>query len=326
MRGGGSGDKGRAAGEGQRPAPGPRRLSDDGQDGQGHLCGQGQEAEKPGEPVFSGQRLPHRQDAEHGVPGGPVRHHLRHQRVRGPGAGELPHQAAHAPLQHPAEGRQGLPLCPPVQGGVSPLYPGEQDGPGRRPVFRPLRRPVRDPAGPGRGAVRPAAAHLQPEIPPGHRGGAALPELPHGPVRRVLPPGDDGGGVQSPDRAGGAAAGGKEQAAPPGHDRRDGGGGGGPPLRAGGHAPGPDQCHRRPGEEADRHRRPLRGHGHLGAVPGLRQVLLRHPPHGGGQPGGPGDRALRRSQRGDGGGDALRPDGPVLPAPVHPAPRDPAAL
>ena len=128
MRGGGGRDKGRAAGEGQRPATGAGRLFDDGQNRQGHLRGQGQEAEKPGEPVFPGQRLPHRQDAEHGVSGGPLRHHLRHQRVRGPGAGELPYQAAHAPLQHPAEGRQGVPLRPPVQRGIPPLLPGEQDG------------------------------------------------------------------------------------------------------------------------------------------------------------------------------------------------------
>ena len=46
----------------------------------------------------------------------------------GPGAGELPYQAAHAPLQHPAEGRQGVPLRPPVQRGIPPLLPGEQDG------------------------------------------------------------------------------------------------------------------------------------------------------------------------------------------------------
>ena len=36
-----------------------RRLSDDGQDREGHLCGQGEKTEKPGEPVFSGQRRPH---------------------------------------------------------------------------------------------------------------------------------------------------------------------------------------------------------------------------------------------------------------------------
>ena len=32
------------------------------------------------------------------------------------------------PLHHPAEGRQGVPLRPPVQRGIPPLLPGEQDG------------------------------------------------------------------------------------------------------------------------------------------------------------------------------------------------------
>ena len=55
-------------------------------------------------------------------------------------------------------------------------------------------------------------------------------ELPHGPVRRLLPPRHDGGGVRPPHRAGGRAAGGEIEAAAPGHDRRDGGGGGGTAL------------------------------------------------------------------------------------------------
>ena len=37
----------------------------------------------------------------------------------------------------------------------------------------------------------PAVAYLQPEIPTGYRGRAPLSELPHGPVRRILPAGDD---------------------------------------------------------------------------------------------------------------------------------------
>ena len=189
------GDKGRTAGKSQRPAPGPRRLSHDGQDGQGHLRGQGEKTEKPGEPVFPGQRRPHGQDPADGVPGGQVRHHFRLQRVRGPGAGKLPHQAPYAPLQHPAEGRQGLSLRPAVPGTLSPLFHGEQMRQRWGEVLRPLRRPVRDPPGDGRRVRGPAAAHLQPEIPPGHRGGAALFEFPYGPVRRLLPPGDDGGGV-----------------------------------------------------------------------------------------------------------------------------------
>ena len=62
-----------------------------------------------------------------------------------------------------------------------------------------------------------------------------------------------------------------------------------------------------------------------GLYRGIRQELLRHSPHGGGKSGRPGDGAVLRPQRGVGGRDALRPDGPVLPAPGHPAPRDPAA-
>ena len=81
------------------------------------------------------------------------------------------------------------------------------------------------------------------------------------------------------------------------HDRRDGGGGGGPALRAGGAAPGPDQRHRCPQQKADGDRRPLRRYGHLGTVPGIRQELLRHSPHGGGQSGRPGDGAVLRPQR-----------------------------
>ena len=117
-------DQGRTEGEGQRPAPAAGGLSDDGQNREGHLRGQGQKAQEPGQPVFSGQRLPHRQDPADGLPDRPVRHHLCLQRVRGPGAGELPHQAAHAPLQYSAQGRQGLSLCPPLQGDLSPVLHG----------------------------------------------------------------------------------------------------------------------------------------------------------------------------------------------------------
>ena len=54
----------------------------------------------------------------------------------------LPHQAAPAPLQHPAEGRQGLALCASFQGRVPPLHHDPQVGKRRCAVLRPFRRPV----------------------------------------------------------------------------------------------------------------------------------------------------------------------------------------
>ena len=47
---------------------------------------------------------------------------------------------------------------------------------------RPLRQPGEHPEYHRRPARRPEAALVQPEVPPRHRKGAALPELPHGPV------------------------------------------------------------------------------------------------------------------------------------------------
>ena len=87
-----------------------------------------------------------------------------------------------------------------------------------------------------------------------------------------------------------------------------------------GGAAGPDQRHRRPGKKADGDRGPVRRHGHLGPIPGRGQELLRHFAHGGRQSHRTGDRAVHRSHGGDGGGDALRPDGPVLSATGHFAP------
>ena len=139
-------------------------------------------------------------------------------------------------------------------------------------------------------------------------------------MRRLLPPGDDGGGVCPAHPPGDADAGGEGKGASPGNDRGDGGGGGGPAIRAGGGPPGPDQRHQRPFQKADGHCRALRRHGHLGPLPGGWKVLLRRAPHGGGEPGGPGDGALHRPHGGGAGGDALRPDGPVLPAQGHFAP------
>ena len=70
----------------------------------------------------------------------------------------------------------------------------------------------------GRPARRPAPALLQPEaLSPGHREGAALPQLPHGPVRRLLPqPPDDRSSTeeaiaQAVLPAGGAVQGGAER-------------------------------------------------------------------------------------------------------------------
>ena len=92
------------------------------------MCGQGQKAEKPRQPIFPGHRLPQRKDPGHGVPGGPFRHHLRLHGVRGPDPGKLSHQAPHAPVQHPAEGRQGLSLCAAGRRrGLPPLLPGGKD-------------------------------------------------------------------------------------------------------------------------------------------------------------------------------------------------------
>ena len=59
---------------------------------------------------------------------------------------------------------------------------GQPGGGGRARYFGPLRQPGEHPEYHRRPARRPEAALVQPEVPPRHRKGAALPELPHGPV------------------------------------------------------------------------------------------------------------------------------------------------
>ncbi len=91
---------------------------------------------------------------------------------------------------------------------VPPLLPGLQGGPGRGPVLRPLRQPPQHAGHPGRPALRPPAAHLPEEVPPGHWQGAPLPQLPYGQVRRLLPQFGYGGAAPAGHRPGGLPAGG----------------------------------------------------------------------------------------------------------------------
>ena len=55
-------------------APGVYLMMDSG--GQVIYVGKAKKLKKPGEPVFSGHRLPQQQNKNDGVPGGPVRHHF----------------------------------------------------------------------------------------------------------------------------------------------------------------------------------------------------------------------------------------------------------
>ena len=77
---------------------------------------------------------------------------------------------------------KGLPLYPPDgEGALPPAFPGQPGGGGRGAVLRPLRRPGGHPEYHRRPAHRPEAASCRRKF-PGHRKGAALPQLPHGPV------------------------------------------------------------------------------------------------------------------------------------------------
>ena len=80
-------------------------------------------------------------------------------------------------------------------------------------------------------AVCGAPTHLCPPVSPGHRQGAALPESPHWPLRRLLPPGRPRpGGVSGPHPPGGAHF---QRPLPPadgGAAAGDGAGGGGAEL------------------------------------------------------------------------------------------------
>lgn len=77
---------------------------------------------------------------------------------------------------------KGYPFVRLDSGDYPPLYLGEPHRRRRREILRPLRRPARNAPGTGRRVRRPAPAHLFPKVPPRHRQGAPLPELPHGPV------------------------------------------------------------------------------------------------------------------------------------------------
>ncbi len=112
-----------------------------------------------------------------------------------------------------------------------PVHSGGKGGGGRRPVLRPLRRPPGDTSC-HRGGVRGTETpHLLPAVPAGHRQGAALPEPPHRPVRRLLPSGRPGsGGVPPPHPAGGAHFLRPLPPADGGAANGDGGGGGGAEL------------------------------------------------------------------------------------------------
>ena len=81
-----------------------------------------------------------------------------------------------------------------------------------------------------------------------------------------------------------------------------------------------DQCHRLSWEKANGHRRLVRGYRCVGPVSGRGQVLLCRFAHGERQSDRAGDGAVQRPHGGGRRGDAGGADGPVLPAPGHPAP------
>ena len=222
-------DKGGAAGEGQRPAAGPGRLSDEDKTGKVIYVGKAKKLKNRVSQYFQ-------DSASHTVKTRQMVSQVdRFDTIFVTSEFEalvLENSLIkrHMPRYNILlKDDRATPSCA-CQRGVSPLHPGEQMANDSARYFGPFGGPAGDPPGPGCGALRPASAHLQPQIPSGHRGGAALFELPHGPVRRLLPPRHDGGGVRPPHRAGGRAAGGEIEAAAPGHDRRDGGGGGGTAL------------------------------------------------------------------------------------------------
>ena len=70
-------------------------------------------------------------------------------------------------------------------------YPFVRLGRGRYPKFTMVNRPAND----GAKYFGPFGGRFETPVSKGHRRGAALPELPHGPVRRFLPPGNAGGGL-----------------------------------------------------------------------------------------------------------------------------------
>ncbi len=154
----------------------------------GHLRRQGPVAapaavellREPGQPA-----APHRADGGRGrdrrVDPGPQRRRGAHARVQ-------PHQAAPAPVQHPAAGRQELPVprrhprrrVAPADGDAGPQAQG-------RPLLRALRPRLRDPRDARPAAAHVPAAHLlgqQVRPPPAPR--PAVPAVPHREVLRAL--------------------------------------------------------------------------------------------------------------------------------------------
>ena len=150
---------------------------------QDHLRGQGQEPEEPGVPVLPRLPQPHPQGARHGGEGGRLRHHAGGRRDGGLRAGVQPHQDAPPPLQHPAQGRQALPLHPhrPSRG-LPQAGAGAQAGQGRREVLRPL--PGRN--GGARGAGRGAHGVPHPQLHHRHQPGQA-PKALHVPPDQPVP-------------------------------------------------------------------------------------------------------------------------------------------
>ena len=175
-------------------------LSDEGRRGQNHLRGQGQEPEKPRVPVFLRLQGPHAQGSRHGGKNRRLRHHARVHGDGGLRAGVQPDQAAHAPLQHPPQGRQGLSLHPRGSEGRIPAHrAGAAAGAGRRALFRPLSRRDGGARGHGRAGTALPAAHLRGRR-PARPEEAPVPAISAGALSRPLRGENFAGGI--PRRAG----------------------------------------------------------------------------------------------------------------------------
>ena len=167
----------------------PGVLSDDGRIGQGHLRRQGKKLKNRVSQYFQLGTGHNRKDPPHGLAGRPFRHHLVSSEfealiLENPLIKQ--HQPHYDILLKDDEGYPFVRLCPRPPARTRALPTKRRTT--ARATSGPSAHAARPAPGRRRGLRRLPPADLHAPVPARHREGAPLPRLPHGPLRRLLPP------------------------------------------------------------------------------------------------------------------------------------------